>query len=69
MLLLKWDKGLKEWTSKIILLTTAVVKKAQPVEIIILKEVHPIVTAPQRELKEGQLGVYKPNFPSRLSSI
>ena len=64
MLLLKWDEELKEWTSKIILLlTTAVMKKAQPVGIMILKEVHPIITAAQRELKEGQLGVYKPEFP------
>ena len=63
MLLLKWDEGLKEWTSKIILLlTTAVMKKAQPTGIIIMKEVHPIVIAAQRELKEGQLGEYKPEF-------
>ena len=64
MLLLKWDEELKEWTSKIIrLLTTAIVKKAQPGGIIILKEVHPIITAAQRELKEEQLGVYNPEFP------
>ena len=64
MLLLKWDEEFKEWTSKIIrLLTTAIVKKAQPTGIIILKEVHPIITAAQRELEEGQLGVYKPEFP------
>ena len=64
MLLLKWDEELKEWTSKIILLlTTIVMKKAQPAGIIILKEVHPIVIVAQKELKEGQLGVYKPEFP------
>jgi len=64
MLLLKWDEELKEWTSKIILLlTTTVMKKVQPTGIIILKEVHLIVTAAQRELKEGQLGVYKLEFP------
>ena len=63
MLLLKWGEGLKEWTSKIILLlTTIIMKKAQPAGIIILKEVHPIVIVAQNELKKGQLGVYKPEF-------
>ena len=57
MLLLKWDEELKEWTSKIIrLLTTAIVKKAQPGGIIILKEVHPIVTASSPNRNSGSEG-------------
>ena len=57
MLLLKWDEELKEWTSKIILLlTTTVMKKVQPTRIIILKEVHPIVTASSPNRNSGSEG-------------